>query len=295
MRTAWSCRSWPRCSPAAVAAATAAVPDGFARSTGRPSRSPTPPTGRARGRNVLGAQGPEGTGGLAPQAASRAGRAHAGLTWSWSLPVRPEDPSRKLEDGQATRRSRSRAPKEARHDRGRYDEVTGDVTTPVRMIDVHAITEDGSSTTSSFARPWPTSTTAAGRSPRDVPAQVTVPGALAGLVTFLLFGFGSGRWSRPHARRVVCRRGQRGRTGGDRRLRRGRRRAGAWQSGRLGRRGGGAVLGPLLTSRAEPDASVAISPLVLVIARPWAARAIYLNSGLRDRPTLRTGSPPNQM
>ncbi len=121
------------------------VPDGFKSYDGgtftfaHPAAWPTIQAGEAKG-----AQGPKGTGGLAPQAVGGSAQSPAvdfesilegfradNLTrrGNWKI-VRQED----IElDGA----------KEAKLTEARYDEATGGTTTPVRTIDIHARTEDG--------------------------------------------------------------------------------------------------------------------------------------------------------
>ena len=121
------------------------VPDGFQQFDGgtytfaHPSGWPM-----IEAETTKGAQGPKGTGGLAPQAAVSSGQSPAvdletilmGFQadnlvrrGNWKI-VRQEDVE--IEGA-----------KEARLTEARYDELTGDTTTPVRTIDIHARTEDG--------------------------------------------------------------------------------------------------------------------------------------------------------
>ena len=122
-------------------------------------------------------------------------------------------------------------------------------------------------------------------------------GALAGLVTFFVLGFVLGRlvaaampdaWSVDAGSAVgLAAIAVSAAAGGA---------VGAWQSGRLSGAVPGPLLGALLIVASAPDAGLATAlALVVVIAAAAGGGALYLNSGLRDRPTLRTGSPPNQM
>jgi hypothetical protein len=122
----------------------AAVPQGFTQLDG-PTYTFAHPTGwqGLETENVLGAQGPKGTGGLEPQAGVSSGHSPASLDLvmdaflaeqksrrgNWKI-VRDEPVE---VDGAV----------EARLTDARYDQVTGNMTTPVRVVDVHAITEDG--------------------------------------------------------------------------------------------------------------------------------------------------------
>ena len=122
----------------------AAVPDGFTRLEG-PTYTFAHPAGwqGLKTETVLGAQGPKGTGGLEPQAGVSSGESPAGLDLVMEAFLL--DQKTRLGNWKVVRDEpiEVEGAEEARLTDGRYDQVTGDVTTPVRMVDVHAITEDG--------------------------------------------------------------------------------------------------------------------------------------------------------
>jgi hypothetical protein len=123
----------------------AAVPQGFVSYDGVTFTFAYPKGySKIRGKTSEGMQGPRGTSGLAPQVAVGSGQSPAvpmdlildgfradNLTRraNWKI-VRQEDVE-------------VEGAKEAKLTEARYDEVTGDTTTPVRTIDIHARTEDG--------------------------------------------------------------------------------------------------------------------------------------------------------
>ena len=123
----------------------AAVPDGFEQFD-RPTFTFAYPSDWSplEAGTVQGAQGPEGTGGLAPQAAVSSGQSpNASLDLVMNA----------FRTDQQTRRGNWQIVKEEKVEvegateavmtEAVYDEVTGGTTTPVRTIDVHALTEDG--------------------------------------------------------------------------------------------------------------------------------------------------------
>ena len=123
----------------------AAVPDGFEQFDG-PTFTFAYPSGWSplEAGTVQGAQGPKGTGGLAPQAAVSSGKSpNASLDLVMNA----------FRTDQQTRRGNWKVVKEEKVEvegakeavmtEAVYDEVTGGTTTPVRTIDVHALTEDG--------------------------------------------------------------------------------------------------------------------------------------------------------
>jgi len=123
----------------------AAVPEGFQRFEGS-SYTFAHPAGWSpiQAEDTRGFQGPKGTGGLAPQAAASSGQG-PGVSLELIIDGFKAD--------QLTRRGNfkilSEKPyelegaEEAQLTESRYDAVTGDETTPVREIDLHALTEDG--------------------------------------------------------------------------------------------------------------------------------------------------------
>jgi len=122
----------------------AAVPQGFTRLDG-PTYTFAHPAGwqGLKTETVLGAQGPKGTGGLEPQAGVSSGQAPASLELVMDGFLADQMTRRGNWEVLRDEPIEVEGAEEARITDARYDQVTGDVTTPVRMVDVHAITEDG--------------------------------------------------------------------------------------------------------------------------------------------------------
>ena len=124
---------------------SAAVPEGFKAYDGEtftfayPAAWPTIEAGQAKG-----AQGPKGTGGLAPQAVA-AGAPSPAVSFDTILEGFKADNLTRRGNWKIVRQEdvEIEGAKEARLTEALYDEVTGSTTTPVRTIDVHARTEDG--------------------------------------------------------------------------------------------------------------------------------------------------------
>jgi hypothetical protein len=121
------------------------VPDGFKTYDGGtftfayPSAWPTIEAGQAKG-----AQGPKGTGGLAPQAVA-AGAPSPAVDMDSILEGFRADNLTRRGNWKIVRQENVEieGAKEARMTEARYDEATGGTATPVRTIDIHARTDDG--------------------------------------------------------------------------------------------------------------------------------------------------------
>ncbi|HEX6024535.1 MAG TPA: hypothetical protein VFZ00_21270, partial [Solirubrobacter sp.] len=121
------------------------MPEGFKTYDGGsftfayPAAWPTIEAGDAKG-----AQGPKGTGGLAPQAMA-AGKPGPAVDMDTILEGFRADNLTRRGNWTIVRQEEIdvEGAEEARLTEARYDEATGDTTTPVRTIDIHARTEDG--------------------------------------------------------------------------------------------------------------------------------------------------------